>query len=123
MAKEPWEDDVARLSTAKRIHFTHFQVPKLPWHTDDHKFGQSSDSREVADSGGAGDVDGGEGDDTESSHSTRRCVFDSPVTVVDYGKCYWCKDPAVYGYQGKLYCVDCFSGLEEDGEDPYRGRA
>jgi hypothetical protein len=34
---------VNKLSTATRTHFTHFLVPKLPWHDDNHKFGESSD--------------------------------------------------------------------------------
>lgn len=37
------------LKYAKRIHYTHFMGVKMPWHTDDHKFGESSDKPKDAD--------------------------------------------------------------------------
>lgn len=27
----------------KRTHYTHFTVPRLPWHTEDHKFGEGTE--------------------------------------------------------------------------------
>jgi hypothetical protein len=39
-------DALEGLRYAKRIHFTHFMGLRMPWHKDDHKFGESSDSEE-----------------------------------------------------------------------------
>lgn len=117
MAKDPYADDIARLSTAKRIHFTHFMVPKLPWHTDDHKFGQPSDPEQGGDSDG-GSLDGDEGSPntpgTRWSRMARqpRVIQDSEVGET----CSLCLNRAVYEQGDLLFCAECF----EPNEDPYR---
>ena len=133
MAKDPYAEDIARLSTAKRTHFTHFQVGALPWHGEDHVFGRSTDTP-------PGPEQDEPRDDTEfvplgepgvdedidlATRAARRSVLDSTVFLVDSGKCYWCREPAAYGYHGKLYCISCWLDTEGDREDkdPYGGGA
>ena len=116
MAKD-YSEDIARLSTAKRTHFTHFQVGKLPWHGEDHVFGEGSDDKDrpnddadVADLGEPGvdkDID-------LAARTAEQCVLDSTVFLVETGKCYWCRERAVYGYKGKLYCVSCWFDSDDD---------
>lgn len=119
MAKEPYADDIERLSSATRTHFTHFQVGRLPWHTDDHKFGESTDG-DGPDADPTPEQDRGDEGDSEPERATRGSVA-CTYSLVDTGKCYWCPNYAFVGYGGKLYCPDCWSGLEEDREDPYGG--
>jgi hypothetical protein len=112
MAKDPYADDIARLSTAKRTHFTHFMVPKMPWHTDDHKFGEGSDK---------GDDEGLQSADNSLTPRTTEDGVLSAVecSLVTEGDCYYCGEPAVYSCGERLYCPECFGGLQEDREDPY----
>ena len=127
MAKDPYAEDIARLSTAKRTHFTHFQVGKMPWHTEDHVFGQSSDKPP-----GPEQDEGGDGPNTDSEFAplgkpgvdegidksicqARDSLGNvGTVFLVDHGKCYWCTEPAVYGYKGRLYCISCWSDSDGD---------
>lgn len=36
------------------------------------------------------------------------------IHIVDDGKCYYCQQPATYGFRGKLYCSECWIDLDED---------
>ena len=134
MAKDPYADDIARLSTATRTHFTHFTAPAMPWHDENHKFGESSDGQ--VDDSGEGDVredrpngdtpiepigdPGVDKDIDESIRAARASVLGPTVTLVSQGRCYYDRQPAAYGSGGKLYCIECWSAVKEDEEDPYR---
>ena len=126
MAKDPYADDIARLSTATRTHFTHFQVPKMPWHSEDHKFGETSGDRpdEPLDDGTVKPIGEPGVDESidEFERAARDSILASTIFLVDAGRCYWCKSRAAYGYQGKLYCFECWSDDEETAAfQPFRG--
>ena len=143
MAKD-YSDDIRRLSTAKRTHFTHFTAPAMPWHTEDHKFGESSEKpigNDVPNDNTTPEEPGGDryrdsafdekfqgrlpdpGVDEGIEQSIRaiRDSLPSPyVTLVESGRCYYCPEPAVYGSGSKLYCLECWSAVKEDEENAYR---
>jgi hypothetical protein len=94
------------LGSAKRIHFTHFTVPKLPWHDDDHKFGERTDDKQLG--GGSGDEPSVDGDEDNSGQKHR------PVERVRSAGLEYCH----CGTRGSVfldrwYCQECW----ENGDD------
>ena len=86
------------------IHKKFFPVAKMPWHTDDHKFGERSPRSVLSEIMPlpAPPIDP---------------VFLEPigtVALVDGGNCYFCGHRATYAFKGYLYCPTCWIALDED---------
>ena len=110
-----------------------FPVSKMPWHTDDHKFGESSEGldraiRELEERMGGEfkvfkplpppPID-------EALAHRLQYVADTlvgipmvgTVCLIDEGRCHVCGEEAVYAFRSKLYCPTCWLAMRDDEDD------
>ena len=98
-------------------HKKNFSVPKIPWHTDDHKFGESSEPKITCD---GEDVKDWKKFDPPMIDPVLRDMTEEytrlhTISIVDSGKCRYCHERAVYAHMGYLYCATCWMA-EDNGE-------
>ena len=82
-------------------HKSFFPVTKMPWHTEEHQVGESSEETPVKDL------------DIEWVPVLRPPI-DATIALVDSGRCYVCGAFAVYLFKGKMYCSACWLAWDED---------
>ena len=94
-----------------------FPVSKMPWHTDDHKFGEAKgvtqrELEELLKPLPPPPID----KDLNSLRTQidNRVRSVSTVFLVDEGRCRVCGDEAVYAYLSKLYCPACWLAFRDD---------
>ena len=80
-----------------------FPVAKMPWHTDDHRFGERGEDAGVQDT-----------DVINVFQPLAPPPIDSTIAMIDDGRCYVCGKYATYLYKGKLYCVGCWLAWDWD---------
>ena len=89
-------------------HRKFFPVGKMPWHTDDHKFGESTKVTW--------------GDVAEKlvpfievlEKEWKEWKEIGTIAMVEDGLCHVCGGFAVYLFMGKLYCPTCWLAWDED---------
>ena len=111
-------------------HKKFFQVAKMPWHDDDHKFGESEaemtwddvakklvplieDLEEDWKRLAPPPID----EYLQYIGSPIGIPLIGTVCLVDNGRCYYCQERAVYAYRSRLYCATCWLELNEDDDD------
>ena len=115
-------------------HKKFFQVAKMPWHDDDHKFGESEaemtwndvakkfipifeemeeDFKQLAPPGFVTSLPKYP---VWEPAPVDFAMSISTVCLVDSGKCYYCQDKAVYAFRSRLYCATCWLELSEDDD-------
>ncbi len=80
-------------------HRKFFPVARMPWHSDDHKFGESVEGLAV--------------EEMDVINIFQPPLFGS-LAIVDSGRCHVCGDWADYVFRGKLYCAICWLAWDED---------
>ena len=96
-------------------HRNFFPVARMPWHSDGHQFGESSDQRgwKMGKAFRQEDIVEMLNDDLYPADHTIG-PLDNTIYFADSGRCRVCKDYAVYVFKGKLYCSACWLAWDED---------
>ena len=79
-------------------HRNFFPVTKMPWHNDDHKFGEGAIDYSLP----------------NKIVPLPPPPIDATIALVDSGRCYVCGAFAVYLFKGKMYCSACWLAWDED---------